>query len=83
MTAIYKVNTRELDPNFIDIIKNTYPNQEIEIEIREQDATEYLLSTHANREHLMETRKNVEDGKLISFNTIEEAVKHAEELASQ
>jgi hypothetical protein len=83
MTAIYKVNTRELEPNFIDIIKNTYPNQMVEIEIREQDTTEYLLSTRANREHLMKARKNVEDRKLVSFDSLEEAVKRAEELAEQ
>jgi PHD/YefM family antitoxin component YafN of YafNO toxin-antitoxin module len=89
MTATYKLNTKELEPNFIDIIRNTYPNQVVEIEVRElptnqeQDTTEYLLSTHANREHLMKARKNVEDGKIISFNTIEEAVKRAEELSAQ
>jgi len=70
----------ELEDSFIDTIRTTYPNQVVEIEIREQDTTEYLLSSPANRKHLMESIKNIEEGKnLTSFETLEDLIKAEEE----
>ena len=83
MTTTYKLNTRELESAFIDTIRTTYPNQVVEIEVREPDTTEYLLSSPANRERLMEAIKNVEDGKIITFDSVEQARQRAEELAGE
>ena len=80
MVTTYKLNTMELEDSFIDTIRTTYPNQVVEIEIREQDTTEYLLSSPANRKHLMESIKNIEEGKnLTSFETLEDLIKAEEE----
>ena len=71
----------ELKDSFIDTIRTTYPNQVVEIEIREQDETEFLMSSPAMREKLDRAIKNVnERNNLISFATLEDAVKAAEEL---
>ena len=79
MVTTYKLNTRELESAF-ESIKATYPNQVVEIEIREQDTTEYLLSSSANRKHLLESIKNIEEGKnLASFETLEDLIKAEEE----
>jgi len=61
MVTTYKLNTKELESNIIDSIKTIYPDQVVEIQVRElstgpkgsvsrvQDETEYLLRTPANR----------------------------------
>jgi hypothetical protein len=84
MVTTYKLDTRDLaESAFINSIVTTYPNQVVEIEVREQDATEYLMSSPANREHLLNAIKEAEEGKLISFATVEEASKCAEEWAAR
>ena len=74
MVTTYKLNTNELESAF-ESIKATYPNQVVKIQVREQDTTEDLLSSPANRKHLMESIKNIEEGKnLISFETLEDLI---------
>jgi hypothetical protein len=46
----------------------------------EMDETEYLMRSPANRERLDRAIKNVKEGKIISFDTIEQARQYAEEL---
>jgi len=79
MVTTYTVNTKELENNFIKSVRTTYPNQVVEIQVKEQDATEYLLSSPANREHLENAVKNVEQGKIKSFETLENAIQLAQE----
>ena len=79
MTTTYELNTRELESAF-ESIKATYPNQVVKIQVREQDTTEYLLSSSANRKHLLESIKNIEEGKnLTSFETLEDLMNAEEE----
>ena len=94
MVTTYTLNTSELaESAFIDSIVATYPNQVVEIEVRDEsdcksaepgwDETAYLNSTAANRKHLDEAMKNVAEGKnLITFSSLEEARKSAEEWAA-
>jgi hypothetical protein len=67
METTYRLNTRELGSSFINSLKHAYPDQNVEILVREQDETEYLLSSPANREHLEKSSQEVERGKIISF----------------
>ncbi len=75
METIYRLNTNELAGTFIDSLRSAYPNQDVEIMVRERDETEYLLSSAANREHLL---KSVEDAKhernIRYFDTVEDAI---------
>ena len=71
--------------SFVNSLKVAYPDQDIEITVREQDdpdfdETEYLLSTPANREHLL---KAIKEEKLITFETLEQARLCAEEWAAK
>jgi len=60
MYSTYRLRAEELSPNLIKAIKDTYHDREIEITIQEvQDETEYLLSTNANREHLLKSIENI------------------------
>ena len=73
METVYQLNTSELGSAFINSLKNAYPDQNIKITVREQDETEYLLSSPANREHLLKAIKDVEEGKnILYFETLEE-----------
>jgi len=83
MEAIYRLNTRELGIDFINSLRNAYPDQNIEILVREQDETEYLLRSPANKEHLLRAVDNFEDSKIISFETVEQARQCAEEWAAK
>ena len=82
MVTTYCLNSKELGNSLIDAIKAMYPEQVIEIQVREQDTTEYLLSSPANRKRLMEANENVEKGNIITFDSVEQAKQRAEELAA-
>jgi hypothetical protein len=74
MEAVFRLNTRELEASFITSLRDAYPDQNIEITVREQDETEYLLCSPANREHLEKSIREIEQGKMISFATLEDAI---------
>ena len=86
MVTTYKLNTKDLESNFIESIKSSYPDQIVEIQVREltmspsrrysheQDETKYLLSTPANRERMERILKETEEGKIVTFETLEQAM---------
>ena len=77
MVTTYKLNTRELESAF-NSIRTTYPNKVVEIEVREQSASEYLLSNPTTRARLEESAKNIEEGNnLVSFESVEQAAEAA------
>ena len=73
MVTTYKLNTRDLEETFINSIRTTYPDKIVEIQVREQDETEFLLSTPANREHMEKVLLEAKEGKLVTFETLEQA----------
>jgi hypothetical protein len=79
MVTTYKLNTRELENTILDSIKTSYPDQVIEIQVRGQDETEYLLSTPANRERMEKILIESENGELIKFESLEQAVQAAKQ----
>lgn len=62
MYSTYRLKADELSTDFIKALKKVYQHREIEIIVQEiQDETEYLLSTQANREHLLRAIENVKN----------------------
>jgi antitoxin YefM len=69
MQSTYRVRADELTDAFVQALKVTYKDKEIEIVVSDVvDDTDYLLSTQANKEHLLESIKEIESGEgLVSF----------------
>lgn len=72
MTTTYRLNASELSVDVVNAIRLLFKDKEIEINVSEaMDETEYLLASPANRENLMTSIKELEEGKGIEM-TIEE-----------
>jgi hypothetical protein len=86
MEMTYKLNARDLTSSFVTSVQNTYLDRDIEIIVREASSpeTEYLLQSPANRTRLTRAVENIEQGNnLVSFESLEQAIQHAEEQAAQ
>ena len=73
MYTLYKINSDELNENFIAAIKAQFPHQVIEIAISEiqqveQDETAYLLGNPANKARLLAAIAQVEKNQLIDVD---------------
>ena len=53
MYTTYQLNSNDLTPEFIEIIKTTFKDKEIEIAVYSIDETEYLLHSPKNKEILL------------------------------
>jgi hypothetical protein len=75
MQSTYRLRANELSIDLIKALKNTYHDREIEITINEvQDETEYLLSSPANREHLLTAIHDIRNNRNlvnVSLDSIE------------
>ena len=60
MSATFRINTDELDIDLLEKIKTLYPHKEIEILVYEQDETDYLMGSEANKKHLLEAIGRIE-----------------------
>jgi antitoxin YefM len=54
MHSIYRLNVRELNQGFIDGLKATYQDKEIEIVVYEVDETAYLMGSAVNQKKLLQ-----------------------------
>lgn len=62
MYSTYRLKADELSLDFINALKNTYHHRQIQIIVQDvEDETEYLLSSPANREHLLTAVKHVQN----------------------
>lgn len=60
MQTTYRLKADELSADLIKALKNTYHSREIEITVSEvQDETDYLLSSPANKEHLLKALDDI------------------------
>ena len=64
MYMVYKMKAEELDGRFLRALKTMFKDKEIEIAVceadqSEEDETEYLLKSPANRDWLLKAIENV------------------------
>ena len=72
MKAIYRIKANELDEKFIEGIKTTFGEQEIEIVVSEMDETDYLLQSPVNKERLLKAIQNVNRGENLVTISLED-----------
>jgi len=65
MNAVYHLDAEELDETFLQGLKQTFQKRRLEIIVREEDETEYLLSSPANRRELMKAFEDVQAGRNV------------------
>jgi antitoxin YefM len=71
MKATYRIKANELDEKFIEGIKTTVGEQEIEIFVSDMDKTDYLLQSPANKERLLKAIENVKRGENLVTISLE------------
>ncbi|MDB9512536.1 hypothetical protein PN499_15195 [Kamptonema animale CS-326] len=59
MSTVYHLKASELNHNFVEQIKATFGDKEIEIIVFEFDETEYLLKSEVNKNRLLKAVENV------------------------
>lgn len=73
MYSTYRLKADELSSTLLNAIKKTYHDREIEIIVQEvQDETDYLLSSSANRAHLLRSIENINNHKNLVQMSAEE-----------
>ena len=59
MQTIYRLKASELDSDFLEGLKATFKDKEIEIIVYEVNETDYLLKSDANKVRLLKAIENV------------------------
>jgi len=65
MHTVYRLNANDLDQRFINALKASFPDKEIEIVVYEVDETAYLMASEANRKKLINAIDNVKIGSQL------------------
>ena len=69
MQTIYRLKASELDNDFLEGLKATFRDKEIEIIVYEVDETDYLLKSDANKVRLLKAIDNVNNKtNLVEIN---------------
>ncbi len=63
MQASFILDSNELDYSFIDKLKIMFQNKRIELSVSETDDTEYLCTSKTNKELLLTSITNIENGQ--------------------
>ncbi|MEG4534063.1 hypothetical protein [Microcoleus sp. D2_18a_D3] len=69
MSTVYRLKASELNDHFLEQIKATFGDKEIERIVSECDETEYLLKSEVNKNRLLKAIENVKEGQnLVEVN---------------
>ena len=66
MYSTYRLKADELSDNIVKAVKSAYQDREIEIIIQDvQDETKYLLSSTANKEHILKAIEEINNQETL------------------
>ncbi len=65
MSTTYRLKASTLDESFLEDLKATYGDQEIEITVSEFNETDYLLKSEVNKQRLLQAIENVKQRKKL------------------
>ena len=69
MSTVYRLKASELDRDFLEEIKATFGENEIEIIVSQFDETEYLLKSEVNKNRLLKAVDHVKNRQnLVEVN---------------
>ena len=71
MSTVYRLKASEINSDFLEKIKHKFGNKEIEITVSElnEDETEYLFKSEANKNRLLTAVENIKARKnLVEVN---------------
>ncbi len=63
MSTTFRLNADELEASFVEKIKTLFSHKNIAVTIYEEDETDYLSSTRANRDRLDRAISDIREGK--------------------
>jgi len=70
MKHVISLELDELDSTFIEKLRELYSTYttHLTIELETEDETDFLLKSESNRDRLMKSIKNIEEGNVITPN---------------
>ena len=69
MSTVYRLKASELNHHFLEQIKATFGDKEIEIIVSECDETAYILKSEVNKNRILKAIENVKEGQnLVEVN---------------
>ena len=72
MTGVFTVRPSEITEDFVDLLKRFFNNRELVIKAKDDDETDYLLATKANRDSLLQSIEDINrHTNLVSFKAEE------------
>lgn len=75
METVFRLKATDLNKSFLDLLKKLFKKKTIEISVTdmvEEDETEYLLKSPANREHLLKAVDDIKNNRNLIRFTAEE-----------
>lgn len=79
MESTFRINANELDMDFINKIKTLFKGKNLEVVIQvQEEETDYLLKTKANKKHLLKAVSDINKNKnlkTLDISKLRELVK--------
>jgi 23S rRNA G2445 N2-methylase RlmL len=64
--AIFELDMKELDNDFLDFLKKQFKNAKLKVIVKE-DETQYLMKNKANREFLLNSIREIENNEIVTL----------------